>query len=432
MIRKTNKITVDEKLRKNLPTVEIDPPEKVYITLIEMRLNSYELDVKEGDKVKLGECIGVKDGGFFTENIFSTVSGTVGQIVKKFNYSGKKVECLEIINDFQETKADTIKERTDQEIAQLTKDQFVDIIKDNGIKGLGGGGFPTYIKFATDAKIETIVLNGIECEPYMSADYQLVKKNSYEIFGGLKYAMNSMGISKGIIGVKETKKALLKALRKVQAEHFSDLNCEIIEVQDYYPQGWELELIKNVLGIKIKQGTLLSDYGLIEINVTTAVAIYNAVKYNHPVVERYFTITGTAVNKPCQMKVKVGEYVPRLIEAAGGYKTKEDKILVLGGPMMGANLLLDDAIIAVTNTSILVFEKGEPAEEPCIRCASCVYSCPTLLQPVQIMNAFKCKDIEAIKKLKIFNCIECGLCSYVCTSKIHLTEYMRKAKKLAK
>lgn len=430
MIKRTDQIVTIDELANNLPTIEMKAPEKVYITLNEMRTRSYELTVSEGDYVRVGQIIGERNGGYFTQPIHSTVSGTVGKVVKKFTYSSKKTEVLEITNDFKDELDDRVKTRTDEEIAGMSKEDIIEIVKENGVKGLGGAGFPTYIKMATDAKIDYIVLNGVECEPYLTADYQVMKNDAYEIYKGLEYVMNAMGTEKSIIGVKETKVELIKSLREVKDEHFPNLNCEVVEVRSYYPQGWEVELVKNALDIKIKPRTLLSDYGIIELNVTTAQAVYNAVKHNKPVIERYFTVTGDAVSKPSQMVVRVGDTIPNVIEACGGYNTEDDKVLVLGGPMMGANLMMQDAVVSITVASILAFKPQEYKEEPCVRCGSCVYSCPADLQPVNLMHAVKNKDKDAAKALNVINCIECGLCSYVCTSKIHLTDYMRKAKKL--
>ncbi|XMB86475.1 RnfABCDGE type electron transport complex subunit C [Mycoplasmatota bacterium WC44] len=432
MIRKTSQIKTIDELSKSLPTIEIPAPDKVYITLMEMRTKTYTLTVEEGDYVKVGQNIGERNGGYFTQPIFSTVSGTVGKIVKKFNYSSKKVECLEIINDFKGEYAERVKERSDAEIKNLKKAEMIEIIKENAVKGLGGGGFPSYIKMATDAPIDTIVLNGVECEPYLTADYQAMKNDAYQIFKGLEYVMQAMGTKKAIIGVKETKTELLKSLKEVKEIEFKDMNCEIAAVGNYYPQGWEVELIKNAMGVKIKPGALLSEYGIIEYNVTTAAAIYQAVKNNLPVIDRYFTITGDAIKNPSQMIVKVGTPIPNIVKAAGGYSVEGDKVMILGGPMMGSNMMMDDAIVSITVSSILVFAPQQHDEQPCVRCGSCVYSCPANLQPVQIMYAAKTKDADAAKALNVKNCIECGLCSYVCTSKIHLTDFMRKAKKLAK
>ncbi len=216
MIKKTNQILTLAELPKSLPVVEITVPEKVYITLMEMRTKTYTLSVQEGDNVKVGQLSGERNGVWFTQPIFSTVSGTVGKVVKKFTYTGKKTECLEIINDFKEEYAKRVVERTDETVSKLTKAEVIEIIKENGVKGLGGGGFPSYIKMDTDKPIDIIILNGVECEPYLTADYQAMTKDAYQIFQGLEYVMNAMGTTKAIIGIKENKESLIKSMKDIK------------------------------------------------------------------------------------------------------------------------------------------------------------------------------------------------------------------------
>lgn len=431
MIKKTNQIVTIEEYAKSLPVIELAKPEKVYISLMEARVVSYELFVNEGDTVKLGQIIGEKKASFFSEPIYSTVSGTVGPIVKKFLYTGKKADTLEIISDGLDTPDERFTELSDLEVAQLSRDEIIQLVKANGVKGLGGAGFPTYIKLDTKDSIDYLVINGVECEPYLTADYQAMKEDAYEIFKGIEIALTGAGAEKAILGIKETKVALLQHLIEAKREHFPNLPCEIVTVGNYYPAGWEVSLIKDTLGIKVKPRTLPSKYGIVELNVTTCQAIYQAVKFNKPIIDRYFTVTGDAITNPAQMVVRIGDTIPRVLESCGGFSTSENKVLILGGPMMGANLLMSDAVVSITVASILAFKHEVWEEEPCVRCASCVYSCPTDLQPVNIMNAVKNKDKDALQALDVAHCIECGLCSYVCTSKIHLTDYMRKGKKLA-
>ena len=213
---------------------------------------------------------------------------------------------------------------------------------------------------------------------------------------------------------------------------FKDLNVEIKRVGNYYPQGWEIEMIKTGLGVKVPSGVLPAKLGIMVFNVSTIVGLYKAVKYNMPVVKRNFTITGDGIELPQNYRVRVGTSLKEVIEASGGYKGDDNKVLILGGPMMGACLVRDDAVITKTCTSCIILNERKEVEEPCVRCASCVYSCPAGLQPVSIMQAVKNNDKEALKnKLNIKSCILCGMCSYTCTSKIHLTDYCRKAKKMA-
>ena len=190
-------------------------------------------------------------------------------------------------------------------------------------------------------------------------------------------------------------------------------------------------MFKSCLGITVPQGQLPSKYGIMNFNVSTIVGLYKAVKYNLPVIKRNFTVTGDGIKHPHNFRIRVGTSVKELIDKCGGYVDDKDKVLILGGPMMGMNFVRDDIITSKTSTSVIVLNKEEFVEEPCVRCGSCVYSCPAGLQPVAIMQAVKNNDKDALKaKLNIKSCILCGMCSYTCTSKIHLTDYCRKAKRM--
>ena len=206
---------------------------------------------------------------------------------------------------------------------------------------------------------------------------------------------------------------------------------EIARIGNYYPQGWEIEMIKTGLGVKVPAGVLPAKLGIMVFNVSTIVGLYKAIRYNIAVVKRNFTLTGDGINVPQNFRVRVGTSLKELIDYSKGYKGDDNKVMILGGPMMGANLVRDDAVITRTCTSCIILNEHKEVEEPCVRCASCVYSCPAGLQPVSIMQAVKNNDKEALKALNIKSCILCGMCSYTCTSKIHLTDYCRKAKRLA-
>ena len=217
-----------------------------------------------------------------------------------------------------------------------------------------------------------------------------------------------------------------------EATRFPELPIEIKKVGNYYPQGWEIEMIKSATGIHVPSGVLPAKLGLMVFNVSTIMGLYRAIKLNMPVVERNFTLNGDGIKYPQNYRLRIGTPLKEIIDFSGGYTDDSDKVLILGGPMMGANLVRDDAVITKTCTSCIILNAKKEKEEPCVRCASCVYSCPAGLKPVAIMQAVKNGDKEALKnELNIKACILCGMCSYTCTSKIHLTEYCRKAKKLA-
>lgn len=431
MIKKSRKVRDYKELTRALPTMRFLEPESVYIHLQNGRCKTYDLHVQEGDHVKLGEVIGVRHGGFFEQPIHSTISGTVGTVTKKLHRTGRKVDCIEIINDFQETYHESVVDRPDSVIEAMTQDDMVQILKEKSLVGLGGSGFPTYIKLATKEKIDTVVINAVECEPYLSSDYRLILEHPRRVIAGMKYIMQALNCTKGIIAIKSEKNPLYEVLTQVIKGKFPEMDITVMKIGNHYPQGWEIEVFRWALGIDVPHGELPMKYGVIGFNVSTAAGVYDAIKHNLPVTKRYFTLTGDAINYPQNYRVKVGTSVKKLIELSDGYKPGLEEVLVImGGPMMGVSTVSDDVIVSKTTTSVIVLQNVEYKEEPCVRCGSCVYSCPAYLEPVQIMNAVKRNDKEVMKGLNAYKCIECGLCAYVCTSKIHVTDYVRKAKQL--
>ena len=432
MIEKTREISDVLNLTKSLPTIRYVKPKHVYIATTSQRCQTSEVYVKVGDKVKIGTVLGKRFGGFFEQNMHATVSGTVTGFVKKFHRSGKLLEFIEIENDFTDERDERIYERSEEEIATYTREDFINAIKENSCIGLSGSSFPTYIKFQTDKPIDVITVNGVECEPYLTTDHRIMLEMPELVFGGIKYCLQAFNAKKAVICIKKKYNDVYEVLTAIK-QKYPELPVEIKRVGNYYPQGWEVEMIKSALGVKIQpKKELPMDHGIVNFNVSTIVSIYRAVKFNTPVIERNFTVTGDGVNYPSNLRIRIGTPLPELIELCGGYKGEEDKVLILGGPMMGANLVRDDAVCTNSCTSAIILNKKDVKEEPCIRCASCVYSCPCGLQPVLIMKAVKIKDVDALKKLRVNECIECGMCGYTCTSKINLTDYMRQGKKLVK
>lgn len=417
--------------RKDLPVEEVKDPKYLYFPTIDIRCPSGETCVVDGQTVKVGQLIGTRHGGFFDQPIYSTVSGKVVGVEKKLHGLGQEVDCLIVENDFKYELDGTIKTRTEQEISQLTKKELVEIMETAGLAGLGGGAFPTFIKYKTDKPIDYIVANGVECEPFIISDYKLMATHAKEITEGLTYAMRSVEAKKGVVVIKDKYPNLEKLFNEAFL-NFPDFDLEVIMIKSYYPQGWELKTIKSALKIKIPVGDLTVDHGIIVSNTSTLYGIYSAVKERMPFTMRYFSIAGNGINEEKNFFVRIGTPVKELIDRCGGYKEGNDKVLIVGGPMMGTNLVSDDFFISQTTTSLIVLDEQEFVEEPCVNCASCVYSCPVDIQPVQIMRAYKQRDKEAVKNLEVNKCIECGLCSYTCPSKIHLTEYMRLAKTLLK
>ncbi len=431
MIETTKRIPDFKAHRYNAAIIEYTKPKYLYFPTVDLRCPTGETCVVDGQRVKVGELIGTRDGGFFKQPIYSSVSGKVVGVEKKLHGSGQMVDCLIIENDFKDELHESCEERTEKEITDLSKDQLVEIMEEAGLAGLGGGAFPTFIKYKTTKPIEYVVANGVECEPFIVSDYQIMLAQTKKIVQGLTYAMRTVGAPKGVIAIKEKYQEVKQAFLEAIAE-FSSYNLEVKGLNNVYPQGWENMTIKSATGIDVPVGDLTADHGVIVSNVSTLYGIYSAVKHRRPFTERFFSVAGNGIKEEKSFLVKIGTPVKDLVEQCGGYIDERPKVLICGGPMMGVNLTDDDFIVSQTTTSLVVLNEEETKEEPCVSCASCVYSCPVDIQPVQIMNAYKQRDKEAIEKLDVNRCIECGLCSFVCPSKIHLTEYMRQAKRFIK
>ena len=432
MIQKTEKIKDTKHLVGSLPTIRYLDPEFVYIATNNARCPTAEVFVKEGEHVNTYQVIGLRHAAFFDQPIHATCSGTYVGLEKHYHRNGKITEFMKIQNDHKDTYDPSVKERTPEEIAKLTKEEMTEIIKNCALVGLGGSSFPTYVKFQTDKPINLMLINGIECEPYITADHRIMLEYPYRIINGIKYAMQAFNCKKALICIKSKYKDIESTYEEILKE-FPDSGIELCKVKNYYPQGWEVAMIKEATGIKLNPGELPSNRGIINFNVSTMVGIYKAIKYNMPVTKRNITVTGDGIMHPHNFRVLVGTSFKELLPMCGGYKNPDkEKVFILGGPMMGASVPSDDVIITKTVTSIIVLDKSDYKEEPCVRCGSCVLSCPTGLEPVQIMNAVKSLDKDRIKALNPLRCIECGLCSYVCTSKIPVTDFVRRAKIFAK
>ena len=432
MISKTTHIKDTKNLTSSLPAIRYTNPKYLYIAMANARCPQADLYIKEGDHVNSCQVIGLRHGPFFEQPIHATCSGTYLGLEKHYHRNGKLTDFIKIENDFKDTLDPSCHERTPEEIAKLTKEEITQILKDCASVGLGGSSFPTYIKFQTDKPINMILVNGIECEPYITADHRLMLEYPYRVMEGLKYAMQAFGCKHAKICIKSKYKDI-KAVYKQVIKEYEGSGIELCCVGNFYPQGWEVAMIKSATGIQLKPGELPANRGILNFNVSTVVGMYKSIKYNMPVIKRDITVTGDGINFPKNFRVRVGTSIKDLIPICGGYKNPDkEKIFILGGPMMGVSVPSDDCIITKTVTSIIVLDKTEYKEEPCVRCGSCVLSCPVHLEPVQIMNAVKALDKERIKKLNPLKCIECGLCTYTCTSKIQVTDYVRKAKIMAK
>ena len=287
---------------------------------------------------------------------------------------------------------------------------------------MGGSGFPTYVKYDTKMPINTILVNGVECEPYITADYVLMRDHAEEILECIDAILEITGATKGIIAIKVHQPEIKKEFKKYMGTY---PNIELIEVADLYPSGWEKSLIKQVLNIDYDK--LPIEKGVVVNNVSTIYAIYEALKYHKPVMEKIITITGDKIEKPQNVVVKIGTQVKDLIDYIGGIKPGNKIKLIAGGPMMGVAILTDDLVVSNNLNCLLIMEnQNEHPYIECMRCGKCVNICPAKLSPVLIKN--NVNNVEYLKYLQPEKCIECGLCSYICPSKVDVREYVKKAK----
>ncbi len=380
-------------------------PERVYIPTY----NATVL-VNKGDYVCKGSIIGkVKDN--VKKLILSTVSGKVIDFEDHTIFNGNKVKCIVIENDFKETNVNNLKKQ--DKINEITKQEFIEILKNNGIVGLGGSGFPTYIKYNNE-NINTLIVNAVECEPYITADYFIIKDKCQEILEVIDAIMEINNINESIIAVSS--KSLLDIINKYIGTY---LKIKVVLVPSLYPMGWERNLIKELTNITYDK--LPIEKYIIVNNISTIYAIYQALKLNKPLTERIVTFSGNGLKNSKNILVKIGTPVKELINYIGC----DNKILIAGGPMMGENV--EDLIVTPELNCVLILKNIKKEEvKNCLRCGKCVSVCPAKICPVLIKDNIN--NIEKLKQLNANKCINCGLCSYICPAKINVRESVRKAK----
>ena len=383
--------------------------------------------VKAGDRVLVGQKIAEK-GGFISANIHSSVSGTVKTIEKRLVATGGMVDSIIVENDGMYEEAAPIFSGNPDE---LSKDEIIKIIEEAGIVGMGGAGFPTNVKLSPKNAdiIDSIIVNGAECEPYLTSDYRRMVEQTDKLVKGLKIVLKVFPDAKGYFGIEDNKPEAIEALLKATE---NEDRIEVVPLKTKYPQGGERSMIYAVTGRKINSKMLPADVGCIVHNVDTIYAIYNAVYNGKPLIERIVTITGDAVRTPKNFQVRIGTSFRELIDAAGGFTTEPEKI-ISGGPMMGFSFFNIDVPVVKGSSSLLAFIKDDVShEEPsaCIRCGRCAAACPEHLLPMKLAALAGQNEPEEFKKLGGMECVECGCCSYVCPAKRQVTQSVRSMKKL--
>lgn len=414
-----------KKSTENLPIVDFLGPKVVEIPLRQHIGAPCEPTIAKGDLVKVGQLIGAA-GGFVSANVHSSVSGTVLDVRKQNTAYGFDT-CVVIENDEMYELAETVKPKPD--FKTLTGKEVVDIIKEAGIVGMGGAGFPTHVKLSPppEKKIDTIILNGAECEPYLTCDHRLMLEEPKLIIKGLQILMHALGVKNGVIGIESNKP---DAIAKM-SEAAQNTEIRVVGLKTKYPQGAEKQLIVACTNRAIPSGGLPMDIGVVVNNVATAATIGKLFETGMPLIERVCTVTGKGIKSPKNIRFRVGTPLKALIDFCDGYNGIPGKIL-LGGPMMGIAQFSDE-LPAMKNTSgILVFSQEDaklPEPTACIRCGKCVTTCPINLEPIQISAYALLHEYDKAATYNALDCIECGSCSFICPAKRPLIQSIRVAKR---
>lgn len=385
--------------------------------------------VAKGDEVKVGTLI-AKSSGFVSANIYSSVAGKVTKIDSVFDASGYKKPAI-IISVADEDVWEESIDRSPELVRECALDAkaIIDKINEAGIVGLGGATFPTHVKLSPPpgSKAEVLIINAVECEPYLTSDHQLMLEHGEEILVGCTILMKALSVDKCIIGVENNKPDAIKHLSELCAQY---KGIEVMPLKVQYPQGGEKQLIDAVLSKQVKSGALPISTGAVVQNVGTIYAVYEAIQKNKPLLERVVTVTGKSLDKPANYLARIGTPLKTLIEASGGIPENTGKIIG-GGPMMGKALLSADLPVTKGTSGILLISQEESVRKPmraCIRCAKCVNVCPMGLNPTFLMVDTQQQDWERAERGHIVDCIECGSCSFTCPSNRPLLDFIRMGK----
>lgn len=382
--------------------------------------------VAKGDKILLGQKI-AEAGGFVSSPIFASISGTVKDIKPMLHPDGNKYNSIIIENDGLYEEHESLGQK--KPLEQYTKEEIINAVREAGIVGMGGAGFPTHVKLSSKANIDTIIINGAECEPYLTSDHVVLLEETQKVVLGLQVILKIFPQAKGIIAIETNK---MDAIQKVQQQIAGISNISVMPLVPKYPQGSEKQIIEACINRQVPVGGLPEAAGCIVDNVDTVVAIHRAIFRGRPLMRRIVTITGNAIKNPNNFKVKIGTSYREIIEAAGGFKEEPGKV-ISGGPMMGIPLFSLDIPIIKTSSAILCMTKEETKayeEKNCIRCGKCITACPIGLMPVNLNHDVIYESWEAFEKENGMSCLSCGACSFGCPANRHLAQSIKLGKQI--
>ncbi len=381
--------------------------------------------VAVGDEVKMGQLIGETTG--LGAPIHASVSGKVVAVEARPHGGGGMMMSVVIENDFQDTPDPSIQHRDN--VDALTGAEIIEIVKNAGITGMGGAGFPTHVKLSgAVGKVDTVILNGAECEPYITSDHRLMLERGEAVIGGARLIAKAVGLKEATIGIELNKPDAIEHLKSLVGAA-GDVHIEGLKTR--YPQGAEKQLIQMITGRQIPPGKLPADVKCVVCNVATAAAVWDAVTEGKPLTRRGVTLTGGALTEPMNVMAPVGTPVSHLLKMAGGFKENPDRVL-FGGPMMGNPIFNMDVPMMKSSNCILCMTAKEAADQDpaqtCIRCGKCVEACPMHLTPLFMRQNVDKRQWSAVEALNVMDCIECGSCNYICPARLPLVQSFRTAK----
>jgi len=418
----------ENKLSFNAPIEVLPLPKQAIIPMGQNLGVPSKPIINRGDQVKVGQLI-AEACGFISTNIHSPVSGKVLKIDNVIDSSGYKRPgiVINVVGDEWDESIDRSEEI--KEGIELDSKEIIEKIKEKGLVGMGGAAFPTYVKLTPPPGkgADYLLINGVECEPYLTSDHRLMLEKGKEILIGTKILMKALNVDKAIIGIENNKPDAINHISEL-AKDFEGIRVQALKVQ--YPQGGEKQLIKAALNREVPSGKLPIEVGCVVQNVGTANAVYEAVQKNKPLIERVVTVTGKGVKKPSNLLVRIGTPLQDLIDAVEGLPETTGKI-INGGPMMGKALASLEIPVVKGTSGVLLMENSESKrkpENPCIRCSKCTYVCPMGLEPFLLVKASKLAMYDMAEKEMVMDCIECGSCQYTCPSSIPLLDYLRLGK----
>ena len=418
----------ETKLTAGKSIVDLPLPRQAVVLLGQHIGAPAQLVVERGAVVKTGQLL-AKAGGFVSANIHSPVSGKVAKIAEAVDASGYPRPAV-FIDVAEDDWADDIV-RTDklERECRLSPEEIVAKIAQAGIVGMGGACFPASVKLTPPPgkKCDLLIINAVECEPYLTADHRLMLEKGPEIIVGIRILMKALSVDRAVIGIEENKPDAIELMRHLTVSY---PNIEVLPLEMHYPQGGEKQLIEAVSGRQVPSGALPIDVGKVVQNVGTVYAVYEAVQKNKPLIERIVTVTGKSLKNPGNFRVRIGTPIADLIAAAGGLPENAGKI-ISGGPMMGKALVSTEVPVAKGTSGVLVMDESESVRQPvydCIRCGKCISACPMGLEPYLLSALAERQIWDRLEKEHIMDCIECGCCTFTCPANRPLLDYMRVGK----